>query len=59
MAGGKGKISGTIVGVLLLTVLVNGMTLIDVNSYWQQVIKGVIIFVSVLMDTRTKKAKYL
>ena len=57
MAGGKGKISGTIVGVLLLTVLVNGMTLIDVNSYWQQVIKGVIIVVSVLMDTRTKKAK--
>ena len=57
MAGGKGKISGTIVGVLLLTVLVNGMTLIDVNSYWQQVIKGIIIVVSVLMDTRTKKAK--
>jgi ribose transport system permease protein len=57
MAGGKGKISGTIVGVLLLTVLVNGMTLIDINSYWQQVIKGIIIVVSVLMDTRGKKAE--
>lgn len=57
MAGGKGKISGTIVGVLLITVLVNGMTLIDVNSYWQQVIKGIIIVVSVLMDTRTKKSE--
>ena len=55
MSGGKGKISGTIVGVLLLTVLVNGMTLINVNSYWQQVIKGVIIVGAVLMDTRTKK----
>ena len=55
MAGGKGKIFGTIVGVLLLTVLTNGMTLIDVNSYWQQVIKGVIIVVSVLMDTHSKK----
>ena len=57
MAGGKGKISGTIVGVLLLTVLVNGMTLIDINSYWQQVIKGIIIVVSVLMDIRGKKAE--
>lgn len=56
MSGGKGKISGTIVGVLLLTVLVNGMTLVDINSYWQQVIKGIIIVVSVLMDTSTKKA---
>lgn len=56
MAGGKGKISGTVVGVLLLTILTNGMTLIDVNSYWQQVIKGIIIVVSVLMDTRGKKA---
>ena len=56
MSGGKGKISGTIVGILLLTVLVNGMTLVDINSYWQQVIKGIIIVVSVLMDTSTKKA---
>jgi ribose transport system permease protein len=55
MSGGKGKISGTIVGVLLLTVLVNGMTLIDINSYWQEVIKGIIIVVSVLMDTKSKK----
>jgi len=54
MAGGKGKLFGTIVGVLLLTILVNGMTLIDVNSYWQQVIKGIIIVVSVLLDTRSK-----
>lgn len=55
MSGGKGKLFGTVVGVLLLTVLTNGMTLIDVNSYWQQVIKGGIIVVSVLMDTRSKR----
>lgn len=55
MSGGKGKIFGTIVGVLLLTVLTNGMTLIDINSYWQQVIKGAIIVASVLMDTKSKK----
>lgn len=55
MSGGKGTIIGTIVGVILLTVLTNGMTLIGMNTYWQQVLKGVIIVVSVLADTRSKK----
>ena len=55
MSGGRGKIVGTIVGVLLLTVLTNGMTLVGMNTYWQQVLKGVIIVVSVLADTKSKK----
>ena len=55
MSGGRGKVLGTIVGVLLLTVLTNGMTLLGMNTYWQQVLKGVIIVVSVLADTRGKK----
>lgn len=54
MSGGRGKIIGTIVGVLLLTVLTNGMTLVGMNTYWQQVLKGIIIVVSVLADTRGK-----
>ena len=56
MSGGRGKILGTVVGVLLLTVLTNGMTLVGINTYWQQVFKGVIIVVSVLADTHTKKS---
>ncbi len=55
MSGGKGKIAGTFVGVLLLTVLTNGMTLVGINTYWQQIFKGVIIVISVLADTRGKK----
>lgn len=55
LSGGKGKIIGTIFGVLLLTVLTNGMTLVGINTYWQQVLKGVIIVVSVLADTKHKK----
>lgn len=55
MSGGRGKIIGTVVGVLLLTVLTNGMTLVGINTYWQQVFKGVIIVVSVLADTHAKK----
>ena len=56
MSGGRGKIIGSIVGVLLLTVLTNGMTLVGINTHWQQVFKGVIIVVSVLADTRAKKS---
>ena len=55
MAGGKGTILGTVVGALIIGVLSNGMTLLDVNTYWQQVIKGIIIVVAVLIDTKTKK----
>lgn len=55
MSGGRGKVLGTIVGVILLTVLTNGMTLVGMNTYWQQVLKGIIIVVSVLVDTRGKK----
>ena len=52
--GGRGKVMGTVVGVLLLTVLTNGMTLVGMNTYWQQVLKGIIIVASVLADTRGK-----
>ncbi len=55
MSGGRGKVIGAIVGVLLLTVLTNGMTLVGINTYWQQVFKGVIIVVSVLADSYAKK----
>lgn len=54
MSGGKGTIFGTVVGVILLTVLTNGMTLIGMNTYWQQVLKGIIIVISVLADTKGK-----
>ena len=54
MSGGRGKVMGTGVGVLLLTVLKNGMTLVGMNTYWQQVLKGIIIVVSVLADPRGK-----
>ena len=55
MSGGKGKIVGTFVGVLLLTILTNGMTLVGIDTYYQQVFKGIIIVVSVLAETRSRK----
>lgn len=50
MAGGSGKIGGTIIGALIIGVLNNGLNLVNVNSFWQDVVKGVVILLAVLID---------
>lgn len=55
MTGGTGKLSGTIIGVLIIGVLNNGLILLGVSSYYQQIIKGIIIAAAVLLDMKTKK----
>ncbi|MBN2979959.1 ABC transporter permease [Cohnella algarum] len=54
--GGRGSMLGTIVGVLIIGVINNGLNLLDVSSYWQQIIKGVIIAGAVILDQRAKRA---
>ncbi|ONI42794.1 sugar ABC transporter permease [Candidatus Epulonipiscium fishelsonii] len=51
-SGGKGTIFGTIIGVLIMGVLSNGLDLIGVSSYYQQIIKGIIIVGAVLLDKK-------
>ena len=50
MAGGSGKIGGTIIGGLIIGVLNNGLNLLNVNSFWQYVVKGVVILLAVFLD---------
>lgn len=50
MAGGSGTIAGTILGALLLGVLSNGLSLLDVDSYVMQVISGAVVIIAVLID---------
>ncbi len=59
MAGGSGKIGGTIIGGLIIGVLNNGLNLMNVNSFWQYVVKGCVILLAVYIDwfRNTKKAK--
>jgi ribose transport system permease protein len=54
--GGKGNLFGTFLGVLVICVINNGLTLAGVQSYWQTLVRGVVILVAVYVDTiRTKK----
>ena len=55
-SGGIGTIQGAVVGALILGVLNNGLNLLGVSAYWQQIIKGVIIVTAVVIDMR-KNAK--
>lgn len=57
MAGGSGKIGGTIIGGLIIGVLNNGLNLMNVNSFWQYVVKGCVILLAVYIDYLRNKNK--
>jgi ribose transport system permease protein len=52
LSGGRGWIFGTLVGALIIGVLNNGLNLLNVSSFYQQVIKGLVILLAVLLDRR-------
>ena len=55
MSGGVGSLIGTFIGALIMGFLRNGLNLLDVSIYWQQVVIGVVIAVTVAMSTVRKK----
>lgn len=50
MSGGVGKIGGTVIGALIIGVLSNGLNLLGINSFWQYIVKGVVILIAVYVD---------
>lgn len=50
LSGGVGSVRGTMVGVMFLGVIINGMTLLNVSEYWQHVVRGVLILAAVLLN---------
>jgi ribose transport system permease protein len=57
LMGGQGSVLGTLVGALIMGVLRNGLNLLGVSSFIQQVVIGAVIIVAVLMDTAFKRQK--
>ena len=55
MFGGEGAVTGTLIGALIIGVINNGLNLLNVSSYYQQVVKGVIVVGAVLMDNYARK----
>ncbi|MDO5446002.1 MAG: ABC transporter permease [Eubacteriales bacterium] len=58
MAGGSGKLGGTLIGVLIIGILNNGLNLMGINSNWQYIVKGAVILLAVYVDfLRSSKKK--
>ena len=55
LSGGKGSIMGTVIGALIIGVLNNGLVLLNVSPFWQQVIKGLVILLAVILDRMSSK----
>lgn len=57
LSGGEGTVSGTVLGVLILGVLNNGLVLLDINSFWQEVVRGAVIILAVAVDEYRKRRR--
>jgi len=55
LAGGRGTIIGTVLGAMIIGVLNNGLILLDVSPFWQQVIKGMVILLALIIDKTNSK----
>jgi ribose/xylose/arabinose/galactoside ABC-type transport system permease subunit len=52
LSGGRGRLWGTILGALLLGIVSNGLDLLNVSSFYQQIVKGIIILGAILIDSK-------
>jgi ribose transport system permease protein len=53
LSGGRGSVMGTVIGCVIIGVLNNGLFLLNVSPFWQQVVKGFVILAAVAIDRRS------
>lgn len=58
LAGGRGTISGTIIGAFVIGILADGLVMMGVSEFWQMVIKGIVIIVAVIIDQMQSRLQY-
>ncbi len=58
-SGGEGKVSGAVIGVIIIAVLGNALVLMNVNEYYQNVFKGILLIFAVALDNLQIKDKRL
>ena len=56
LSGGSGNVVGTIIGAIIVGIINNVQNLLHINTYWQQVVKGLVILIAVIIDVVTKRA---
>jgi ribose transport system permease protein len=56
LSGGRGNVTGVLIGAFILSVLSNGLVLMDISSFYQDVIRGIILIFAVYMDNRKSKS---
>lgn len=56
LTGGRGGVFGTLVGILLLGIIANGLVLENISSFWQPVIVGVILLLAIILDEARRRA---
>ena len=56
MSGGVGTVFGALLGALLISVLENGMGLLNISTYFQYMVKGLILIIAVWFDITSRKA---
>ncbi|UGQ47581.1 sugar ABC transporter permease [Massilia endophytica] len=57
MRGGSGTVYGALIGALVMASLDNGMSMLDVDTYWQMIVKGLILTLAVWVDVATRSGK--
>jgi len=55
MSGGEGGVVRTVIGVTIMTVLLNGMRIMGIDSTWQMVVTGIVVIFAVTVDVLKKK----
>ncbi len=58
LAGGRGTITGTLIGAFVIGILADGLVMMNVSEFWQMVIKGIVIIVAVIIDQMQSKLQY-